>query len=162
MNEFNEINTDFNCLHRNGHVKNLIGSKSSTVPGWTMEISAGSPNPSTEDTYRDSRWKMEKCFNPYTWWGEHPGTPSGYIRTNLNKCGRARLNFGNCFEENENYPNHYVQVNLNNIEIGQAKAGVANKTIEFDFKDGDVLELRDIDASSIKFNDFVIISCVKC
>ena len=34
-----------------------------------------------------------------------------------------------------------VQVNLNNIEIGRAKGGVDNKTIEFDFKDGDILEL---------------------
>ena len=91
---------------------------------------------------------------------------SGYIRTSLNKCGRARLNFGNCYIESKISPNHYVQVNLNNIEIGQAYVGETNKTIEFDFKDGDVLELRDIvqhrSSSMIKFNDFAIITCVKC
>ena len=115
------------------------------------------------DGPEDHRSKsMEKCFNPYTWWGEKFSAPSGYIKTRLNKCGRARLNFGNCFNLISPYHNHYVQVNLNNIEIGQAQGGVANKTIEFDFKEGDVLELRDIDAASIKFNDFDIISCVKC
>ena len=48
------------------------------------------------------------------------------------------------------------------VEIGQADAGISNKTIEFDFKDGDILELQDIAEATIKFNDFVIISCVKC
>ena len=83
----------------------------------------------------------------------------------MKRCGRARLNFGNCYiDENKkrHQHKHYVQVKLNNVEIGQADAGISNKTIEFDFKDGDILELQDIAEATIKFNDFVIISCVKC
>ena len=26
------------CIHRNDHVRSLIGSRSTTVPGWTMDI----------------------------------------------------------------------------------------------------------------------------
>ena len=156
--KFNHMNTLINeaCLHQNIHVQNLIGSRSQTVPGWTMNITVGSPIPSSEDVHRKFKI-MQKCFHPYTWWGDYSGQPSGYIRTKLNKCGKARLNFGNCYQNSDN-----VQVNLNNIEIGRAKGGVDNKTIEFEFKDGDILELRDIGVAAIKFNYFAIINCKIC
>ena len=154
------------CIHRNDHIRSLIGTRSMTVPGWTMDIDTGSPTPEKEDKYRKmDEWDMHKCFHPYTWWGENIGSYNGFIKTSLKRCGRARLNFGNCYiDENKkkHQHKHYVQVKLNNVEIGQADAGISNKTIEFDFKDGDILELQDIAEATIKFNDFVIISCVKC
>ena len=156
--EVNNLNTLINrtCLHENIHVQNLIGSRTLTVPGWTMNITVGSSIPSSEDEYRKSK-VMQKCFHPYTWWGDYAGQPSGYIRTRLNVCGKARLNFGNCYLNSDN-----VQVNLNNNEIGRAKGGTDNKTIEFEFKDGDILELRDMGEATIKFNDFAIINCKIC
>ena len=127
-------------------------------------IDTGSPTPDKDDRYREVvEWDMHKSFHPYTWWGENIGKYNGTIKTSLYKCGRARLNFGNCYiDTNKKVHQHYVQVKLNNVEIGQAQAGIANKTIEFNFKNGDVLELQDIAEATIKFNDFVIISCVKC
>ena len=61
-------------------------------------IDTGSPTPDKDDRYREAdEWDMHKCFHPYTWWGENIGKYNGTIKTSLNKCGRARLNFGNCY-----------------------------------------------------------------
>ena len=70
-------------------------------------------------------------------------------------CGKARLTFGNCFAQD------YVVAELNGKEIGRANP-YQSKTIIFDFKDGDILELTDIGLSMIVLDELYIISCSKC
>ena len=70
-------------------------------------------------------------------------------------CGKARLTFGNCFAQD------YVVAELNGKEIGRANP-YQSKTIIFDFKDGDILELIDTGVSIIALDDLKIISCSSC
>ena len=82
-------------------------------------------------------------------------------------CGKARLTFGNCNVQG------YVLAKLNGKEIGRANPYCCNgakaptspyqsKTIIFDFKDGDILELIDTGVSIIVLDELNIISCSKC
>ena len=81
-------------------------------------------------------------------------------------CGKARLTFGNCNVQD------YVFAKLNGKEIGRADPYCCNgakktspyqsKTIIFDFKDGDILELIDTGVSIIVLDELNIISCSTC
>ena len=64
------------------------------------------------------------------------------------------LDFGECSK----YYHSSTQVNLNGVEIGMAFAG-HSKTIEINFQDGDILELKEAPYSAIQFNGFTISSC---
>ena len=65
------------------------------------------------------------------------------------------LDFGEC----SGYYLSSTQVNLNEVEIGMAYAGYS-KTIEINFQDGDILELKEGHSYSyIRFNSFTVISC---
>ena len=92
---------------------------------------------------------------------------SGTIKTTLRMCGKARLTFGNCNVQD------YVLAKLNGKEIGRANPYCCNgakaptspyqsKTIVFDFKDGDILELIDTGVSIIVLDALNIISCSTC
>ena len=70
-------------------------------------------------------------------------------------CGKARLTFGNCNLQD------YVVAKLNGKEIGRANP-YQSKTIIFDFKDGDILELTDTGISIIVLDELNIISCSTC
>ena len=94
-----------------------------------------------------------------SWYGSNSGTGSGSIKTKLWKCGRARLYFGNCCSTTGR--SQYVLAKLNGREIG--RVGPKGKLkVEFNFKNGDLLELTDIDYGYIEFNDFTIIRCSAC
>ena len=81
-------------------------------------------------------------------------------------CGKARLTFGNCNVQD------YVLAKLNGKEIGRGNpysfigakktSPYQSKTIIFDFKDGDILELTDTGVSIIALDDLKIISCSSC
>ena len=94
------------------------------------------------------------------WYGWCGGNCSGSIKTKLSKCGKARLDFGNCSSYDPDR-SQYVLAKLNGGEIGRAGPD-SSKSVEFHFKDGDTLELTDIDWSVIEFDDFNIISCYAC
>ena len=65
------------------------------------------------------------------------------------------LDFGEC----SGYYHSSTHVNLNGVEIGMAFAG-HSKTIEINFQDGDILELKEGPSQGrIKFNGFTINSC---
>ena len=72
-------------------------------------------------------------------------------------CGRGILDFGNCFDST-------VKVFLNGKPISIAYAKIEeklftlNKIVEFDFEDGDLLELQE-GHSIILFNSFHVINC---
>ena len=103
-----------------------------------------------------------KCHGDNSWYNYSYGPfyeGEGSIKTTLHGCGKAELDFGECWNSDSlNYHiDHYTQVKLNGIEIGRAKE--VSKKIQFNFKEGDVLELRDRGYTVIRFNDFTILSC---
>ena len=126
----------------------MKSSRSKNAPsGWTFTgLNIGVWNLAKAD--RCSRAKKN-------WYGWCNGTCSGSIKTKLSKCGKARLNFGNC------YSSGTVVAKLNGREIGRVQA-YHIKVVEFDFKNGDTLELIDINQSILEFYDFTIISCSAC
>ena len=70
----------------------------------------------------------------------------------------AKLDFGECW--GEYFSESSTQVNLNGNEIGLASWYELSKTIDFNFKDGDILELKEGHSYSyIRFNSFTVISC---
>ena len=83
----------------------------------------------------------------------------GKIHTRLNGCGRGILDFGNCSKQRTS-----VEVLLNNQVIGVAfpdpldGSHTLSKIIEFDFKDGDILQLREWNGV-IMFNNFHVVNC---
>ena len=83
------------------------------------------------------------------------GDCAGFAKTKLNKCGRARLNIGNCYKAS------FTEAKLNGVQIVKVNP-FENKTIEFDFKDGDIFELADIGFGVIDLYDFKIINCFSC
>ena len=94
------------------------------------------------------------------WFGYCLGSCTGFVETKLNKCGRARLHIGNC------YYTGYTEAKLNGKQIVKVN-GFDNKTIEFDFKDGDIFEMADrttqhIGSGIVDLYDFKIISCSSC
>ena len=77
----------------------------------------------------------------------------GSINTTLSGCGKATLDFGNCFIDGN------VAAYKNGKELGMAKA-LENKTIAFEFFDGDLIEIQDHDSGSIMlFNNFLQDPC---
>ena len=55
----------------------------------------------------------------------------------------------------------YTEAKLNGKQILKVNAH-ENKTIEFDFKNGDIFELADIAYGVVELYDFKIISCSPC
>ena len=82
------------------------------------------------------------CHSEGTWYGWGNSGAVGKISTVLKESGRAKLDFGNCWIE----PNtdDAVIVYLNDKEISSASKETPSKIIEFDFKDGDVLKLEEV------------------
>ena len=75
-------------------------------------------------------------------------------------CGMVRLKFGNCHPTVD-----YVVAKLNGKQVGRVD-GYQSKTLELDFKDGDILELSDNDdwdvTGTIELSSLDIISCSTC
>ena len=78
----------------------------------------------------------------------------------LGGCGRASLDFGNCMNGYDAWYDGYVKVFLNGNEIGIANKNELSKKIEFDFNNGDLLQISSR-RGLIKFNNFTIINCCK-
>ena len=87
-------------------------------------------------------------------WHGFKSTKIWSIKTTLNGCGIARLDFGNCYQHGGQ-----TKVYLNGNEIGIANANELSKKIEFNFNDGDTLMLKGHELGTIRFNDFSVIGC---
>ena len=90
-----------------------------------------------------------------SWFGCCSGQCIGSVKTKLKNCGKARLYYGNCGKGGS------VLIKLNGRQIGKVGGNRSTK-VEFDFKDGDLLELSEVNSSIIEFDDFKIISCTAC
>ena len=135
------------CVNLNSHVNKLRGTKTKNVPGWNLDnVNRGSVIKETHENCRDGN-----C-----WYGFLSGYRIGSISTTLRGCGVAKLDFGECAGY---YTDDSTKVYLNGKEIGRA-GDQLSKTIEFNFKDGDILELKEGDDHGIiRFNSFTVISC---
>ena len=107
-----------------------------------------------------------------SWYGftHYPLGNPGKIKTILHGCGRARLDYGECgpmapigFGYKQT-----TSVYLNGIRINEdIDSHDLSRIIDFDFKDGDILELRQpmdliyIMCPYIRFNSFTVLSCCK-
>ena len=123
------------------------------VPGWTfygLNKGAWEENPAA----LNASYSNFKCSDA-RWFGYCDGFCNGLAKTKFNKCGRAHLHIGNC------YYTGYTEAKLNGKQIVKVN-GFDNKTIEFDFKDGDIFELADISYGIVDLYDFKIISCSSC
>ena len=87
-----------------------------------------------------------------SWYGYFLGGV-GSLSTTLNGCGVAKLDFGQCC----GCKLTSTIVNLNGIEIGRTTQ--LTQTIQINFSDGDILELKHEVNGYIRFNSFTILSC---
>ena len=71
--------------------------------------------------------------------------------------GRAKLDFGNCWDGRKPWSHSYVKVYLDGTEIKSASHGQSNVLVEFEFHDGSKLEIKEINVGIIQFNKFEII-----
>ena len=96
---------------------------------------------------------FKSCGNGTKWFGFSYKNNVGTINTTLSGCGKATLNFGNC-----GYAGRVVFYK-NGKELGMANA-FENKTIAFEFFDGDLIEIQDHDrGSTMLLNNFVQDHC---
>ena len=128
------------------------------VPGWTfygLNRGAWEENPATLNT------RLYPQFNcsDARWFGYCDGICNGSAKTKFNKCGRAHLHIGNCY--NYSNPGHFTEAKLNGQQILTVNP-LETKAIEFDFKDGDIFELADINQGVIDLYDIKVISCSLC
>ena len=133
---------NIDCRELNEHVNKLRrDTTSKNVEGWTLDVESGSVRGNAGEICGDSWFGYSD--DPYE---------DGSIKTTLNGCGKATLDFGNCWFYN-------VQALLNGNEIGTATNEELSKKIEFDFNDGDILEIAEFADAVIVFNSFTIVSC---
>ena len=92
-----------------------------------------------------------KCGNGTIWFGYRGGRE---ISTTLKGCGNGKLDFGNCGKYNK------VNVYLNGQEVGSATGYKPNNIAEFNFNDGDLIEIvANADNAVIQFNSFSVSTC---
>ena len=141
----------------------MIGTSSTAVDGWTIDVTHGTAYPPISSP-PSGLFELLQCPDSDSWFGlKVIDTNIASIKTTLKGCGKATLDYGNCFHcfscVSPNYD--YVHVKLNGIEISKAANNnqELSKTVVFDFTDGDILELYEDGLSAIKFNGFSVISC---
>ena len=133
------------CQDANPHLNNLKGSSGKNITGWIINA-----------TYYQQQSHYPACMNNRNWHGFHGDDEIGSIKTTLHGCGSAQLDFGNCYYEG------ITQVRLNGELIGEASTNTPSKVIEFDYNDGAILELQELNTAIIVFNDLSITKCNTC
>ena len=137
MNEFSLLGCEDNT-----HVNGLLSiSAPADIVGWETTCTSG-------NIYGNS---LSTCDG--NWFTFASGTPSCYIKTTLNGNGRAKIDFGNC------YNNGVAKLFLDGYEIASAGASEANVVKEFDFTDGSELMLTEEQFGTIIFNSFEVLTC---
>ena len=91
------------------------------------------------------------CGKGKKWFGYNYDS-GGSVNTTLFGCGNATLDFGNCAYWGR------VVAYKNGKELGMAD-GLENRTINFKFFDGDLIEIHVHDFGIILLNDFVQDPC---
>ena len=144
-------------------MKNLVSSSSPIVDGWTLDVTCGTAFPPVGFPPCGGDFHLTSCSGNNFWFGLKQTTGNvASIKTTLQGCGRARLEYGNCYHNFGFSPViDFVHVTLNGNEISKAQNNGAevSKTIEFDFTNGDILELNENGPSAIRVNGLTILTC---
>ena len=112
-------------------------------PEWNIDCDDGVWKQSSRD------YAGQMCSN---WYGWKPHVPTGSITTTFNGIGRAKLDFGNCFEL------YTVKAILDGTVIATAPANTPSMKVEFDFHIGSILKIVE-NGSIIQFNSLDILQC---
>ena len=84
-----------------------------------------------------------KCRRGTNWFGWSHWANVGTVSIKLQGSGEATLDFGNCWDRGE------VKVYLNDKVVASAQKNTPTKTVSFNFRDGDILKLRDEGQNSV-------------
>ena len=126
--------------HGHDYLNNLLGSTSTnTAYGWTIDCNYG--------VWQSS---FGVCSN---WYGYNNWINIGSVSTTFNVKGRARLDFGNCYNSGT------VYAYLDGYVIASAPQSTSSKTVEFDFNIGSILKIAEENVAIIQFNSLNIIQC---
>ena len=126
----------------NTHVKGLLEiSAPADIVGWETTCPHGK-------IYGNS---ISNCSD--NWYTYSSGSPSCYIKTTLNGNGRAKIDFGNCWDDG------VAKLFLDGNEIASAGGSEVNVVKEFDFTDGAELKLMEEGSGVISFNFFKVLTC---
>lgn len=106
----------------------------------------------SENCYSESSFRTNYIASVFTSSGKNVGSLNGYIRTKMFGNGKARLDFGNCGRKGT------VKVLINSKEIDSAPPVTISRSVEFEFTDGDELEIRE-EVGVILFNYFEVLEC---
>ena len=121
-------------------------------PGWEINVDFGLYNYIDWGKYDPNGILVKKCGNGKKWFGFSKRYDVESINTILSGCGCAKLNFGNCAHSGR------VVAYKKGKELGMADA-LENRTITFEFFDGDLIEIHGYVLGVILLNDFVQITC---
>lgn len=80
-------------------------------------------------------------------------TKTGNISTTLRGDGKGNLTFGNCFDSGT------VKLYVGGKLEDTVEANTGNRTVQFDYSDGDNLELSVEGGGVLKMSNFVILQC---
>ena len=148
LNQFHNPFFQESQCNENPHLENLIGSHFNPVDGWTFtNIENGQFNQQPSHSY------YNMCGEGKYWYGYGNGETVGSIKTTLNGCGKAILDYGNC------YIGGRVDVNLNGVRIDYAWSNTPSKIVEFSYTDGSILEISEPSSSIIQFNKLSTFQC---
>ena len=126
----------------NTHVNGLLETNApAEIVGWETTCPNG-------NIYGSS---ISSCNS--NWHTYFSNTPSCYIKTTLNGNGRAKIDFGNCWDDG------VAKLFLDGNEIASAGASEVNVVKEFDFTDGSELKLTEEGYGVISFNSFEDLTC---
>ena len=127
-------------MKANAHVNNIINfGPGDNIPNWTVDCSS-----------RGKNWGS--CS---TWYCLKSGNAMGAIATVFHVRGRAKLDYGQCYDK----VGRIVRVFLNGVEISSAKGHVPSKIVSFDFNEGDILKITEHSSAVLGFNKFEVIEC---
>ena len=84
-----------------------------------------------------------RCRRGTNWFGWTGGSNVGTVSIKLQGNGEATLDFGNCWDAGE------VKVYVDDKEVASAQPNTPSKTVSFNFRDGDILKLRDEGQNSV-------------
>ena len=84
-----------------------------------------------------------KCRRGTNWFGWTDSSNVGSVSIKLQGNGEATLDFGNCWDAGE------VKVYVDDKEVASAQPNTPSKTVSFNFRDGDILKLRDEGQNSV-------------
>ena len=125
---------------------------------WTINCQQGVWDINKENQWTDSLDRKypgaSKCVN---WYGWTNFKTEGSISTVMKGSGRAKLDFGNCWDGRKPWSHSYVKVYLDGTEIKSASHGQSNVLVEFEFHEGSKLEIKEINVGIIQFNKFEIV-----